>query len=100
MTALRLVILLLFAVGADLHAPVMPGAAEVLEESEESLHRQRLRRPRTLQMASGSVRPVITETVRLPITVVRAPRLVAARPVLRKVPPPSSDSSSAPEDQG
>jgi hypothetical protein len=99
MAAFRLVVLLLFAAAADMHAPAMAGSAEIFEESEEALHRHRPKPQRTVHATNAAVRLIVTDALRRPIAPVRSSRPVAARCLLRKIPPASSESSSAPEDQ-
>ena len=99
MTALRLVILILFAVAADVSVPLAPEAMEAFEE-EESTHRRRSHR-----FVRRVAEVVVPATVQpLSVTMMDSPRpvLIPVRPTFtaaipRKAPPPATPPSS-PED--
>ena len=99
MTALRLVILVLFAVAADFSTPLVPEVMDAFEE-EESTHRRRANRfvrrvAEAVVPATVRLRSVPTvDAPRPPVTPER-PTFTAAIP--RKAPPPTT-SPSSPED--
>ncbi len=103
MSSVRFLLILLLTIALDLSTPLPPQhGAETSEELEESLHAQRGRRP--FRHVRDTVAPAVTQEPRARDLL--RPRLLApapARPtmttvLIRKLPPPIAESSSAPED--
>jgi len=102
MTVLRWLVVLAFSVVADLANPALPGALEIVEETEEAVHLAGHRRPDRAAARDRRVTSREAEAVRARRAI--AVRAVPRRPrpegtgVLRKLPPRgAADASSAPD---
>lgn len=103
MSSLRFVLILLLTVALDLSPLPLPhaGGGEVNEEFEEAAHRGSSRRPFRLvrdTVATPVAHEIRTAELARPRPLPHAPsRPAAGATRIRKLPPPSAESSSAPD---
>jgi hypothetical protein len=101
MRRVRLFVVLLLCAALDLAAPAGPEALEALEEFEEAAHSLRTRRSIVLARDARTPTPARdTQHARVrPVRVgIEASRRTVTVVPLRKAPPASAESPSAPED--
>lgn len=102
MSPLRFVLILFLTVALDLSSPLPSPSAEAIEEMEEALHARQERR--SFRLLRDVVAPSIAHEIRrlelcrpqpLPRTSLRP---VATVTLVRKLPAPLAEPSTAPED--